>query len=144
MSRGSNRRRPLRRLALIMSLVAVGVGTGPGLPLPASRAEAADTAPTTARATLIGTDGKPAGAVVLTTVGDHLRVEVAATGLSPGFHGFHLHSKGLCDPAATRPSAPPVGTSGPKRRPTPATPATFRPSSPGPTEWPGPGSSPTG
>ncbi|MDQ1506903.1 MAG: hypothetical protein QOD57_4630 [Actinomycetota bacterium] len=108
MSRESNRHRPGARLALVVALVAGAVGARPPGLLPAPRATAADTAPTAARATLIGSDGKPAGAVVLTTVADHLRVEVAATGLSPGFHGLHFHSKGLCEPAAN----PTFGTAG--------------------------------
>src|SRR5258708_393986 len=54
---------------------------------------------TPAAATLMGREGKPAGHVALTTRGAHLRVEVAATGLKAGFHGLHLHSKGLCEPA---------------------------------------------
>ena len=33
---------------------------------------------------------------------------MAATGLSPGFHGLHLHTKGLCEPGAN----PPFGTAG--------------------------------
>ena len=28
-------------------------------------------------------------------------VRVTATGLTPGFHGFHVHTTGTCDPAAT-------------------------------------------
>jgi Cu/Zn superoxide dismutase len=100
MCRGSNLHRPGARLALVVALVSGMVGARSPGPFATPRAAAADAAPTAARATLIGSDGKPAGAVVLTTVGDHLRVEVAATGLSPGFHGLHFHSKGLCEPGA--------------------------------------------
>jgi Cu-Zn family superoxide dismutase len=28
-------------------------------------------------------------------------VRVAASGLAPGFHGYHVHTLGVCDPAAT-------------------------------------------
>jgi Cu/Zn superoxide dismutase len=86
------------RLALTVALVTALVGFRPAATVPA--AGAAEAAPTTARAQLIGTDGKPAGTAVLTTQGDHLRIEVAATGLAPGFHGLHIHTKGVCDPAA--------------------------------------------
>jgi Cu/Zn superoxide dismutase len=93
-------------LILAVVLLAVVVGGRPGLePSPAAAAAAG---PTAARAQLIGTDGKPAGVVALTAEGDHLRVEIAATGLSPGFHGLHLHGKGLCEPGST----PPFGTAG--------------------------------
>jgi Cu/Zn superoxide dismutase len=85
------------RLALAVALVTAVVGARPAVTVPP--AAAADTVPTTARAQLIGTDGKPAGTAVLTTNGNHLRIEVAATGLSPGFHGLHIHTTGLCDPA---------------------------------------------
>ena len=30
-----------------------------------------------------------------------VRVRVNARGLAPGFHGFHVHTTGVCDPAAT-------------------------------------------
>jgi Cu/Zn superoxide dismutase len=87
--------------ALLVSMVGM---------LPGSRpvAQAADVTPTAARAELIGTDGKPAGVVAITAAGKQLRIEVAATGLSPGFHGLHLHTKGLCEPGAN----PPFGTAG--------------------------------
>src|SRR5260221_6602908 len=81
MSGGSIRRRPGGHIALLVALLAVVVGARPGLE--AAPAAAADGGPTAARATLIGSDGNPAGFVALTTQGDHLRVEVAATGLKP-------------------------------------------------------------
>jgi Cu/Zn superoxide dismutase len=91
--------RAIRHGASALALVALLIG--PPSPLRTPAAGAADPAPTAARALLIGTDGKTAGTAVLTTQGDHLRIEVAASGLSPGFHGLHIHEKGLCDPAAT-------------------------------------------
>jgi len=94
------------RLALAVVLVTAVVSVRPAATV--SAAGAADAAPTAARAQLIGTDGKPAGTAVLTTKGDHLRIEVAATGLSPGFHGLHIHATGVCDPAAS----PPFTTAG--------------------------------
>lgn len=35
-------------------------------------------------------------------------VKARLAGLTPGFHGFHVHSVGVCDPAATDPSGNPV------------------------------------
>src|SRR5262245_16200558 len=87
-----------RRWILPAALAAVVGAIVPAGGPPAARAAAPT--PTVAHADLVGTDGKPAGSVVLTTAGDHLRVEVAATGLSPGFHGLHLHAVGQCDPGA--------------------------------------------
>src|SRR5207248_139911 len=96
--------RSFRRGGLVLLVGVVGASF-PGAGPPSARAAAAG--PTVARAQLVGVDGQPAGTVPLTTVGDHLRVEVAATGLSPGFHGLHIHAKGVCD----RGTMPPYFTS---------------------------------
>lgn len=32
------------------------------------------------------------------------RVTVAVRGLTPGYHGFHIHTTGICDPASTDPA----------------------------------------
>src|ERR1044072_5545640 len=83
------------------ALALIAFLTGPPSPLRTTTAGAADPVPTAARAPLIGTDGNAAGTAVLTTHRDHPRIEVAAPGLPPGFHGLHIHEKGVCDPAAT-------------------------------------------
>jgi Cu-Zn family superoxide dismutase len=41
-------------------------------------------------------------------------VTVRATGLTPGFHGIHIHAKGVCDPAG----ATPFASAGPHFNPT--------------------------
>ena len=41
-------------------------------------------------------------------------VTVRATGLTPGFHGIHIHAKGVCDPTGT----PPFASAGPHFNPT--------------------------
>jgi Cu/Zn superoxide dismutase len=41
--------------------------------------------------------GQSAGLVSLAQVGSQVRVRVVAPGLTPGFHGFHVHSAGLCE-----------------------------------------------
>jgi Cu/Zn superoxide dismutase len=45
---------------------------------------------------LIDADGAPAGLVVLEDVGDAVFVSVRASGLRPGFHGFHVHAGARC------------------------------------------------
>lgn len=40
--------------------------------------------------------------------GDKITVRVAVNGLTPGFHGFHIHSVGVCDPAAQDTTGAPV------------------------------------
>ena len=90
---------------LVLVGILLGAVSGPG---PAHRAKAAEAVTGPARAALVDTGGKPAGVVGLTVEGTHVRVDVAATGLTPGFHGFHVHTKGLCEPGAS----PPFSTAG--------------------------------
>jgi Cu/Zn superoxide dismutase len=81
------------RWALAAALV------GAVLPAPGSVPARAQTAPpTAAAAALAGVDGKAVGAVALSADGDGVRVEVSVSGLSGGFHGFHIHTTGVCDP----------------------------------------------
>ncbi|HVE64791.1 MAG TPA: superoxide dismutase family protein [Mycobacteriales bacterium] len=52
----------------------------------------------TARAALRTAAGAAAGLVRFSPVGtDRVHVSVDASGLTPGFHGFHVHSVGQCD-----------------------------------------------
>ena len=58
--------------------------------------------PAEALATLLDVEGVTRGVVKLTQEGGGTRVEVTATGLSPGWHGMHVHAVGNCavgDPA---------------------------------------------
>jgi len=54
------------------------------------------TADTIATATLVDATGNPAGEARLLAVGDQVELAVTAEGLSPGEHGFHLHTTGRC------------------------------------------------
>lgn len=49
-----------------------------------------------ANGTLYLANGLPAGSVLITAAGDELTLSVAATGLSQGVHGIHLHTTGVC------------------------------------------------
>lgn len=49
------------------------------------------------QATLSFANGMPAGTAQLFDDGTALRLIVAATGLAPGPHGFHLHTTGRCE-----------------------------------------------
>ena len=51
---------------------------------------------TLASATLLDTSGAPRGEARLLGVGDRVELAVTVEGLSPGEHGFHLHTTGKC------------------------------------------------
>ena len=60
-----------------------------------------------ATATLRDTHGVAVGQVRLEDRGGdrtRVRVRVRAWGLSPGYHGFHIHAVGVCDPTAVDPA----------------------------------------
>lgn len=49
---------------------------------------------------MVGVDGAEVGTVTLTPEDGATRVEADVDGLEPGFHGFHIHDVGVCDPGA--------------------------------------------
>lgn len=49
---------------------------------------------------LHGIDGQQVGWVRMREVHGKVIVRGVARGLTPGFHGFHIHAVGVCDPAA--------------------------------------------
>ncbi len=46
------------------------------------------------------TEGQRVGTVRMHQEGGEVRVRATLRGLSPGFHGFHVHETGVCDPDA--------------------------------------------
>ena len=80
----------MRMIGLIMAGTLV---LGPTLPASARGV------PVVKRATAVihAADGADRGRAKLVVVGGGLRVTVAGVGLSPGDHGLHIHSVGLCD-----------------------------------------------
>lgn len=50
-----------------------------------------------AKATLVHSDGSPAGKVMLAKRDGHLLLDIALTGLTPGEHGVHFHAVGKCE-----------------------------------------------
>ncbi|MGI8686685.1 MAG: superoxide dismutase family protein [Acidimicrobiales bacterium] len=82
-------------MAVTLGLVGVGMSTTPA-------GSIVPPAPAKARAMLKDAAGVERGGVLFTQVAGAIRVQVAATGLSEGFHGFHVHTVGTCtvgDPA---------------------------------------------
>lgn len=77
------------------------------LPSGATAAETAISAP--AKATVKDVNNGVLGTVTLRPTRDGtLRVDGRLVGLAPGFHGFHIHQTGVCDPAATDPAGNPT------------------------------------
>ncbi|MBF0688405.1 MAG: superoxide dismutase family protein [Cellulomonas sp.] len=56
--------------------------------------------------TLLDADNNQVGTVWLKDDDGALEVEVAAGDLPPGFHGFHLHAIGVCEPDSPDPTDP--------------------------------------
>jgi Cu-Zn family superoxide dismutase len=57
-------------------------------------------------ATLVDPGGTEVGTVTFDETDDGTEVSVDVTGLPPGFHGFHVHSIGVCEPDSANPSDP--------------------------------------
>ena len=51
----------------------------------------------TVTATLNGTDGAKVGTVTFAQEGSDVKVTLDAKGLTPGFHGFHVHQVAKCE-----------------------------------------------
>ncbi|MGH9180049.1 MAG: superoxide dismutase family protein [Acidimicrobiales bacterium] len=67
-------------------------------------------APAMARAVLIDPSSAQRGGVLFTQESGRIRVQVAASGLTPGWHGFHVHAIGNC--GVGDPNAPFMGSGG--------------------------------
>jgi superoxide dismutase, Cu-Zn family len=57
-------------------------------------------------ATLVDREGTDVGTVTFAEVEEGTEVSVDAAGLPPGFHGFHVHAIGVCEPDSANPSDP--------------------------------------
>lgn len=57
-----------------------------------------------AHATVRDVNGNVLGTVSLFASGDKLAVSGRLTAIPAGFHGFHVHAVGICDPRATDPA----------------------------------------
>lgn len=49
---------------------------------------------------MLDAEGTDVGTVTLTPDGDGTRIEAEVDGLEPGFHAFHIHDVGVCEPDA--------------------------------------------
>ena len=76
----------MRKMLLCVAAVLAGCGSGQ------------DTGPPAARASLIDTNGQPAGDLSLYSLTEGTRVVGELPNLPPGAHGFHFHTVGNCQP----------------------------------------------
>lgn len=53
---------------------------------------------------LLDPEGESVGTVSFTEEDGHLKVTVEAEGLTPGFHGFHMHQNPVCEPNSVAPT----------------------------------------
>ena len=89
-----------RRILLIPLLVASTLMlTASGVTSQQGDADESDAgAPRTATAHLVGPDGRAVGTVTLIEGPNGVLVQADVAGLSPGGHGFHIHTVGACEP----------------------------------------------
>jgi superoxide dismutase, Cu-Zn family len=57
-------------------------------------------------ATLVDPEGTEVGTVTFGEAEEGTEVSVDVAGLPPGFHGFHVHAIGVCEPDSANPSDP--------------------------------------
>ncbi len=99
------RHRLLRRSAALtgvaaLALVACGDDGDEAAKTTTTVATAAASAPG-ARADVVNAQGQSAGEVTFTEGDGKVVVEGSLRGLPPGFHGFHVHAVGKCEPPFT-------------------------------------------
>ena len=94
-----------------IALVAAGCSSADETPGESSGPEAAAAESTPADtgeliAHLVDAGGAEVGTVTLSEAEGGTRVSVEAAGLPPGFHGFHVHAVGVCEPDSVSPTDP--------------------------------------
>jgi Cu-Zn family superoxide dismutase len=96
--RSSRTRRNPRTIVILAALTLMMAA------LPMASAAADGGSSRSARAVVRDVAGTVLGTVVLQQSGGKLVVGGRLAGLSAGFHGFHMHAVGVCDPRATDPA----------------------------------------
>ena len=91
-----------RRIAFLLPAAAVAsLGLALAATAQSGAKKQAKRAATVAHASLMSADGRTVAKVRLVERRNgKVLVRVRARGLEPGFHGFHVHEKGLCEPPA--------------------------------------------
>jgi superoxide dismutase, Cu-Zn family len=88
----------------VLTLVAGGCAGTDEAPAASESASAASADELTAR--LVDPEGTEVGTVRFTDADGGLQVTVEVDGLPPGFHGFHVHAIGVCEPDSVNPANP--------------------------------------
>lgn len=107
--------RPAAATSLLsMCAITLVAGCGGGDEAPAGTLQQATAAGTESAeatgsgltATLVDPKGSEVGTVSFSEVEGGMQVSVDVTGLPPGFHGFHVHAVGVCEPNSVNPTDP--------------------------------------
>lgn len=110
--------RTSRTIGLLIALAA-GIAV-----LPGAAATATDTSDlVSAKASVHDVNGNSLGTMTITAAGNKLIVAGRLTGIAAGFHGFHIHSVGICNPTFVDPTGAvvPFGSAGGHLNPAGAT-----------------------
>ncbi len=97
--------RPALALAALTASLAL-TACGDDAPATATPPSSAQQPGPSVSADLLAPDGAKRGTVTLSFDGDAAVVDVQATGLPPGPHGFHVHKTGTCEPKSPDPADP--------------------------------------
>jgi Cu-Zn family superoxide dismutase len=89
-------RRP--RLLVVLAVTVLAAGCGDDAADPAASSETSREG--AVEVPLSNADGDDVGMVTLIPEDGNIRVEAEVQGLEPGFHGFHVHDVGRCEPEA--------------------------------------------
>lgn len=94
-------------LAMAAATVLAGCGTeDTAASTDTPQTTASETGAVMARADLVDPSGAQQGSVTFTRAAEGLGLTVEATGLTPGFHGLHVHAIGECEAGSPDPSDP--------------------------------------
>jgi Cu-Zn family superoxide dismutase len=88
----------MKKLALVLGLVFLAAGTASAEPLVKMKPKA--------KATLVNAEGKEVGTALFEEIPGGLRLSLQVFNFQPGFHAFHIHSVGLCEPPDFKSAGP--------------------------------------